>query len=164
MIYAQPQAAEPITQGDILDGCPIFGLDSADLQASPARWVERVIVLTQACDLAQTKTTKVLVALVHDAQKLVDAGILKSSTIRDQVRRGLVYGWYFLPAASDPMVLGESIVDLHDLHTVSRSILELLVANQQRVARLVPPYREHLSQHFALTYMRIGLPEPFQTA
>ncbi len=39
-------------------------------------WTARVIVLTQACDLAQAKVESVLVAPVHDAQTLVDAGIL----------------------------------------------------------------------------------------
>ena len=57
MLYAVPAAEEPISQGDIVDACPIFGLEgaatSADLDAAPARWQERVIVLTQACDLAQ---------------------------------------------------------------------------------------------------------------
>jgi hypothetical protein len=94
MIYAAPGAGEPLTQGDILDACPVFGFDAADppadLNAAPARWQERVIVLTQACDLAQTKTTKVLVALVHSAQTLVDQGVLKAAAVRDQVRRGQV--------------------------------------------------------------------------
>ena len=114
--------------------------------------------------MAQTKTTKVLVAVVHEAQKLVDGGILKAPTIRDQVRRGLVYGWYFLPAANAPISFAESIVDLHDLHTVPRAVLERLIADGKRIGRLLTPFREHLAQHFALTYMRIGLPEPFQTA
>jgi hypothetical protein len=47
--------------------------------------------LTQACDLAQTKTTKVLAALLQPAQFLVERGVLKAATLREQVRRGLVY-------------------------------------------------------------------------
>src|SRR5437868_12404179 len=120
MIYEAPPPDEALTQGDILDACPVFGFDATgdtvDLNAAPARWQERVVVLTQACDLAQTKTTKVLVALLHPAQSLVERGALKGPAIRDQVRRGLVFGWYFLPAA--PIPLPESIIDLHDLHTV----------------------------------------------
>ncbi|HEV3145152.1 MAG TPA: hypothetical protein VGZ47_14780, partial [Gemmataceae bacterium] len=102
MIFGVPALDEPLSQADVFDACPIFGLEVSgkpiDLNAAPAQWQERVIVLTQACDLAQTKTSKVLVALVHTAQKLVDQGTLKAQTVRDQVRRGLVYGWYFLPA------------------------------------------------------------------
>jgi hypothetical protein len=56
MMYAAPAPEEPLSQGDILDSCPIFGLEvpagGVDLDAAPARWRERVIVLTQACDLA----------------------------------------------------------------------------------------------------------------
>jgi hypothetical protein len=29
--------------------------------------------------------------------------------------------------------------------------------------RIVTPDREHLAQHFAVTYMRIGLPDPYET-
>ena len=167
MIFEMPAVENPLSQGDILDACPIFGFDTArkdvDLDAAPARWKERVIVLTQACDLAQAKTTKVLVALVQPAQLLVDRGILKIPTIRDQVRRGLVYGWYFLPAGPAPIALPESIVDLHDLHTVPHAALQRLIAEGKRVCRLLSPYREHLAQHFAVTYMRIGLPAPLET-
>jgi hypothetical protein len=122
MIYATPASDEPLSQGDVLDSCPIFGLETptgaVDLDFAPARWRERIIILTQACDLAQTKTTKVLVAILHAAQLLVDRGVLKAPTIRDQVWRGMVYGWYFLPAAPRPIAMPESIIDLHDLHTV----------------------------------------------
>jgi hypothetical protein len=167
MMYAPPAPEEPLTQGDMLDACPIFALDvpatGVDLDASPARWRERVVVLTQACDLAQTKATKVLVALVQPAQLLVDQGVLKAQTIRDQLRRGLVFGWYFLPAAPAPIPLPESVIDLHDLHTIPRAVLERLIADGNRVCRLIPPYREHLAQHFAVTYMRIGLPAPYGT-
>lgn len=163
MTYRTP-AEGPLSQGDILDGCPLFALspaaDAVDLRAAPARWESRVVVLTQACDLAQAKTTRVLVACVHAAQSLVDAGVLKAQAVRDQVRRGLVYGWYFLPAGAG---LEESIVDLRDVHTVSRAALERLVADGKRPCQLVTPYREHLAQHFAVTYSRIGLPEPYET-
>lgn len=167
MNYATPTNDGAISQGDIFDACPIFGLEASgtevDLNAAPARWVERVVVLTQACDLAQSKTTNVLVALLHPAQTLVEKGILKAPTIRDQVRRGLVYGWYFLPAAAAPIQLPESIIDLHDLHTVRRAVLDRLRSDGKRVCRLLSPYREHLAQHFAVTYMRIGLPAPLET-
>ncbi len=167
MMYAAPPAEEPLAQGDILDSCPIFGLEvpatGVDLDAAPSRWRERVIVLTQACDLAQAKCTKVLIALLHPAQLLVERGVLKAPTVRDQVRRGLVYGWYFLPGAAASLALPESIVDLHDLHTVSRAVLERLIADGKRLGRLLPPFREHLAQHFAVTYMRIGLPVPYET-
>jgi hypothetical protein len=120
----------------------------------------RVVVLTQACDLAQAKSTRILMAVVHEAQALVNRGILKPSLIRDQIRCHPVYGWYFLPASE---AIAESIVDLRHLHTVPRAILDGLINRGKRVTRITTPYREHLAQHFANTYSRIGLPEPFET-
>ncbi len=157
-----------MTQGDILDECPLVGLNAteppSDLRNIPVkRWRARVIVLTQACDLAQEKSGRVLVAQVHDAQKLVDDGVLKGTVIRDHMRRHLIFGWYFLPAMTTPVPLPESLIDLRDLHSVPRVVLEQLIAGGKRVASLASPYREHLAQHFAVTYMRVALPEPYPT-
>lgn len=42
-------------------------------------------------------------------------------------------------------------------------VLEQLILGGKRVASLSSPYREHLAQHFAVTYMRVALPEPYAT-
>jgi hypothetical protein len=95
-MYEQPTAAD-LSQGDILDDCPILVWKLAppplDLNVPPEVRIIRVVVLTQACDLAQDKTTRVVVAPVHEAEELVARNILKSGAIRDQVRRGQVFGW-----------------------------------------------------------------------
>jgi hypothetical protein len=152
-----------LSQGDIIADCPVYlhPDDTSDRSvADPKRHLERVIVLTQACDLAQVKTGRVIVALVHAADVLIEAGYIKASVVRDQVRRGHVFGWYYLPA-DDAIGLPESLVDLRNLHTIPRPLLEQLTQAGNRVARLVTPFREHLAQHFAVTYMRIALPEPY---
>ena len=79
------------------------------------------------------------------------------------MRRHLVFGWYFLPAATAPVAMPESLIDLRDVHSVPRVVLEQLVGGGKRVASLASPYREHLAQHFAVTYMRVALPEPYPT-
>ena len=86
--------------------------------------------------------------------------MLKESMIRDQVSRHRVYGWYFLPAGGN---FPESLVDLRDLHTLPRAFLEQLVGEGKRVCRIETPYREHMAQHFSVTYSRIGLPRPYET-
>jgi len=150
----------------VLDNCPIFGLECTaplvELDAEPTRWRARVVVVTQACDLANITTTRAVVAIVHAAQVLVEQQILKASLIRERVRRHQVFGWYFLPEYSEAE-LAESIVDLRNLHTVPRLILETLISQGKRVCRLETPYREHMAQQFANTYARIGLPEPYET-
>jgi hypothetical protein len=163
MMYESIGPDANLSQGDILDDCPIVFLEEATTpgnapEASSAR--QRVIVLTQACDMAQSKASRILVAVVQNAQQLVNRGILKSQLIRDQIRLHRVYGWYFLPAGSE---MPESLIDLRDLHTIPRSWLERLVGEGKRLGRIATPYREHLAQHFSTTYSRIGLPDPFQT-
>lgn len=103
-----------------------------------------------------------VVAPVHAAE-LVAKNLLKPALIRDQVRRGQVFGWYFLPAAPPPIILAESIVDLRELHTIERRTLEYLVSAGKRATRICTPWREHLAQHFGTTYTRIALPEPYPT-
>ena len=98
-MYRIPAADEPVSQGDIFDSCPVFALDpDADsIDSEPLGWRARVVVLTQSCDLAAGKTRRAVVALAHTAQELVDGGVLKAKTVRDQVRRHQLFGWYFLP-------------------------------------------------------------------
>ena len=167
-MFSAPDKDSSLTQGDIIDACPVVGLSAqgslTDLtKVSVNQWASRVIVLTQACDLVQSKTGFVLVAQIHPAEKIVHQGLLKATTIRDQVRRHQVFGWYFLPAATSPIALPEALVDLRDMHYVPRAVLEALIAQGKRVATLLSPYREHLAQHFAVTYMRVALPEPYAT-
>ncbi len=51
------------------------------------------------------------------------------------------------------------LVDFHEVFTIPRAFLESLLAQRgENRHRLLPPYREHLSQAFARFFMRVGLP------
>ena len=156
-----------LTQGDILDGCPlVFWADAVREVVEgdkPMSVRARVIILTQACDLANDKTVRAVVSVVHDADHLIQTGRVKEKFVRDNVRKGQVYGWYFLPTHATCPGFPESLVDLRDLHTVPRALLEGLRDQGKHVCRLMTPYREHLAQHFSVSYSRIGLPEPYGT-
>jgi len=166
MIYKLPATDSPVDQGDIIDGCP--GLEVAEfdpgttLAPSINYSFNRVLVLTQTCDLANAKATRAITAVVLDAQALVDQQVLKAADIRGPVRAGRIFGWYFLPRSAE-LSLPEMIVDLRQLHTVRLDLLTALCRRGQRRARVQPLYREHLAKHFADTYSRIGLPEPYET-
>jgi hypothetical protein len=171
MVYDTPATDEPIDQGDIVDGCPIFGIanfESDDLDAGNPERLEiegafcRVLIVTQTCDFANKKASMATVALVRDADELVRQGLLKSAEVRGPIRCGRVYGWYFLPR-SDMHGCPESIVDLRQLHTIRLDLLTELCRRGKRPARVRSPFREHLAKHLADTYSRIGLPEPYQT-
>lgn len=166
MIFRAPQPDDSIDQGDLIDECPISLPTFWDLDRIPqvelAESKHRVIVLTQTCDLANSKTEWAVVAPAISAQPLIDQGILTKSQVRDQVRAGRVFGWYYLPK-SDELGVPELIIDLRQLHTVRLDMLRALCMRGHRKARLQTPYREHLNQHFATTYSRIGLPQPYPT-
>ncbi|MGA7498166.1 MAG: hypothetical protein WBX00_15675 [Isosphaeraceae bacterium] len=50
------------------------------------------------------------------------------------------------------------IVDFHSVHTVPRAFLDTLISEREaKRLKLLPPYREHLSQSFARFFMRVGL-------
>ena len=164
MMYQRPRAEQPLSQGDILEDCPLLLWEirpsDTDAEPEPATIRARVVVLTQACDLAQEKATRVLVAVVHNAPHLVERGVVTARIIRDHIRTHRVYGWYFLPSGP---ALDESIVDLRNLHTIPRTMLDQLIRTGKPVCRIASPYREHLAQHFSTTYSRIGLPEPYES-
>ncbi|MCI0357990.1 MAG: hypothetical protein L0211_05880 [Planctomycetaceae bacterium] len=153
-------------QGDVFDDCPVAQFESIPdpnaLEAEFTSQLRRVYVLTQACDLIQRKVSSVVVAQVLDADQLVATSVLKAADVRGPVRAGRVHGWYFLPKSSS-LGLPESIVDLRTLHTVRLELLVDLCRAGKRIAHLESLYREHLAQHFANTYCRIGLPMPYET-
>ena len=66
-------------------------------------------------------------------------------------------------SAQNGQLLSESIVDLRQLHTLPREVLDTLRETGRRIARIQPLYREHLAKHFADTFSRIGLPQPYET-
>jgi hypothetical protein len=166
MIYHLPPPNAPIDQGDIVDRCPTLYDSGYDPDVPGSLKVDyalqRVIVLSQTCDLANLKTSRVVTAVVFDAQALVDDNSLKPADVKGPIRAGRVYGWYFLPRNTE-LNLPEMIVDLRRLHTVRRELLDTLCLRGFRRARVQPLYREHLAKHFADTYSRIGLPEPYPT-
>ena len=166
MIYGAPADGDAIDQGDILDDCPILTIGEFDPEdVRPPSVIispNRVLAITQTCDLANGKVSAANVAVVLNARQIVEAGLLKAADVRGPIRAGRVWGWYFLPASA-AHGLEEMIVDLRQLHTVRLDLLTGLANRGRRRARLQSPYREHLAKHFADTFSRIGLPEPYET-
>jgi hypothetical protein len=166
MIYSRPPSADPLDQGDIVDGCPLTFLTKYEYDLPEQSDVERVpyrtLILIQTCDLVNQKISNATVAVVYEAQFIVDQGLLKPADIRGPVRAARVYGWYFLPASLD-LGLNETIVNLRQIHTLRLDLLTGLCQRGKRRARLQSPYREHLAWHFTDTFSRIGLPDPYET-
>lgn len=166
MIYQTPAPDAPLDQADLVSSCPIALLMEFDLEGVKPPEVQvslcRILVLTQACDLANLKASSVTVAIVHDAHTLVEQNLIKPADVRGPIRAGRVFGWYYLPASGE-WGLPEMIVDLRQVHTVRFDLRTALCQSGHRHARLLSPYRKHLAKHFADTFSRIGLPAPYET-
>jgi hypothetical protein len=154
MIYDTPGHDDPIDQADLIEDCPVLSLSEYDPDGlNPPRTnvaLGRVLVLTQACDIANRKTSSATIAVVYDARSLVEQELIKAADVRGPIRAGRVFGWYFLPA-SGGHGLTEMIVDLRQLHTARLDLLAALCQRGRRRARVRSPYREHLANHFADT-------------
>jgi len=85
--------------------------------------------------------------------------IFKSTKGKETLRQGNIVGFHLLNKIE---VAGYErdyqIVDFRELHTIPFSFLSDYIKGEKERIRLLPPYREHLSQAFARFFMRVGLP------
>lgn len=152
-----------IQQGDILQGVQLF-VPPATLPAEESEivfdWIERdVIVMSQTCDLIEgrEKVSEVLLCAVWSLDEL--SGHLATSKGREDARRGNLPGVHLLNACDlTGFERQPSIVDFRRVHTIPVARFRHLATDAGRRLRLLPPYREHLSQSFARFFMRVGLP------
>lgn len=78
----------------------------------------------------------------------------------DQMRNGFTWNLTLLNRVPGGDL---QVVDFHHVFTVPRDFVEAyLKATQPQRFRLLPPYREHVSQAFARFFMRVGLPTPIE--
>ncbi len=175
-----------LTQGDWIADCPLLAWDAAALPPSgeeldalrgAARSLRAdVVVMTQACDLEHDKVRNVVLcphlslSQFHAVweKALQQAG--QNPTAKAwrntccDIADGFVWNLTFLNRFAGNERFPEQelrVVDFHDLFTIPRSFLEGLLRRRSRARlRLLPPYREHLSQAFARYFMRVGLPAP----
>jgi len=149
-----------IQQGDILNGCPVFAsvADAGDGQLDLDRSFEDVIVMSQSCDLKQGKSPSVLLCkLIQRSEIPLDHPLTRVDNL-ERVRKGNMPAFHLL-AGSDlenPFRRELTLVDFRQTYTLPFKFVQS-VARLNHL-RLLPPYREHLSQAFARFFMRVGLP------
>ena len=184
--YSTVEPGTPITQGDLVVDCPLIGWkdkpvelsrgaeETEVLRQSTDAFLADTVVMTQDCDLEHEKVANVVVCPHYslvDYRKLWDEAMAAKDqhpsakawrSHCDDIREGLVWNLSILNCLSEGQVTMEHrVVDFHDVFTVPRGFLETLLAGRNRLRlRLLPPYREHLSQAFARFFMRVGLPVP----
>jgi hypothetical protein len=136
---------------------------------------EDVIVMTQACDLEYDKVSQVVLCPHYALSFFRDQAWKPDQEQRKQKTNSEAWQKYYKAMANGHLwnlcVLNSTaieghesehrVVDFHVIYTVPRDFLEALLEQRGKPRlRLLPPYREHLSQAFARFFMRVGLPAP----
>ena len=172
-----------LTQGDLIFDCPLLAwqVDALRLEGKGVSEILEnamsaiqadAVVMTQACDLEQEKVENVIVCPHIDLDEyfaawksnMESAGQKTTDKAWKSRCNNICNGYIWnLAMLNDCQInrsnIGVRIVDFSEVFTVPRSFLEFLLQQREHSRfRLLPPYREHLSQAFARFFMRVGLP------
>jgi len=172
-----------LTQGDMIFDCPLLacqdnslrleGVDESEVLKDATTGIQAdVVVMTQACDLEHEKVENMILCQHvslddHRAVWEVNSRRVGQNPTETAWRRhcnDICEGYMWnLTMLNDCQIDGSSIgiriVFFNEVFTIPRSFLESLIEQRRHSRfRLLPPYREHLSQAFARFFMRVGLP------
>jgi hypothetical protein len=157
---------DEIGQGDFFDDVPILiqpdtipvakeELSSVEIDADSIL-LYNVVVMTQSCDLSNNNMKD------DDLVTLCPRSAYSSLYGKNRwkpLKNGRVVGAHLL---SECDLKGHEfeyqVVDLTRIFSIPYGFLKRFANHQGERIRLLPPYREHLSQSFARRFMRVGLP------
>ncbi len=158
---------DDLEQGDLLFGCPRFVVPAAAATAGDvtlAREAVDAVILTQSCDLAvradgQCEAADILLCPLHLKKDLSQHPVFKKDEAWEEVRKGRRPFFHVLNECRLPGHEKDfALIDFHGLFTLGVALTREFAAQARERLRLLPPYREHLSQAFARLFMRVGLP------
>jgi hypothetical protein len=155
--------SDDLLQGDFVKDCPVIipPSEMSKDEVIDARVVEyNVVVMSQSCDLEQRKLDLVLVCPIWPLSEFEKTNpYYRSNRGKESLRRGNLPGYHLLNKCKiDGFETDLLVVDFRNVYSVPFDFLVELVKESGKRVRLLPPYREHLSQAFARFFMRVGLP------
>lgn len=160
---------DDIQQGDILENCPVFYVpaeySSKAITDVTKTWVaeveqRNVIVMSQTCDMVKgrEKIDEVVLCLLWDRSTLAEGYIATKRGMED-ARKGNLPAFHLLYKCDIQGFDREiRIVDFRRVRSLPLSFCRKIAAESEKRLRLLPPYREQLSQSLARFFMRVGLP------
>jgi len=152
---------EKLMQGDFINNCPIVVPPSEITDKPETEIIEYdVIIMSQSCDLVQEKLELVLVCPVFLLREFEEkSDFFKSTKGKEALRQGNVPGYHLLNKCRiEDFERDFLVVDFRSVYSVPFVFLKEYCQKIHKRLRLLPPYREHLSQAFARFFMRVGLP------
>jgi hypothetical protein len=118
-----------------------------------------VIVMSQSCDLIAEKIHSVLVCPFYFLTQLGNIqSNYKEPEMKENLRKGIVVGMHLLNECTINDNTDYLVVDFKSVCSTPLPFLKQVASSRESRIRLLPPYREHLSQSFARFIMRVGLP------
>mgnify|MGYP000905702212 CR=1 FL=1 len=156
---------DEIQQGDLIPDCPII-IPPLKIEADKELDIQvelmNAIVLSQTCDLIHGKVDIVLMCPLYSLKSFVES-LKDKKAIKEAVenlRKGFLYSYHLLNNSDVIEDLKDyQVVDFRNVYGVKFDLLKGLIQERESRYRLLPPYREHLSQAFARYFMRVGLPQ-----
>ena len=159
---------DSLEQGDLLPNCPVIrqpsnlselllNYDSSEPLVEPVT-VDTVdlIIMSQSCDLQQDKIEQVLLCGYFPASK-------ESKDNRKHIRKERIPSRHMIEKSSIAgHKFGQQIVDFRTIYGLPKLFVRAFATSFESRLRLLPPYKEHLSQAFARYFMRVGLPRPLE--
>ncbi|MBN1189933.1 MAG: hypothetical protein JXA46_09280 [Dehalococcoidales bacterium] len=152
-----------LQQGDILENVDIYLALPDEEQSDNVKSVVEthdVIVLTQSCDITKEVCRNILVCPIwtlSDARQEVSH--FRTSRGLEDLRNGRVVGYHILNRCDKTDFRRDfRIITFYRVFELPKNRAIAIASAQSKRLRLLPPYREHLSQAFARFFMRVGLP------
>lgn len=150
-----------LLQGDFIKECAIVTPPS-EISDEPEVSIVNydIIIMSQSCDLEQRKIDLVLVCPIWPLSEFEKrSGYFKSKEGKEELRRGHLPGYHLLnKCEKNGFETDYLVVDFRNVYGVPFNFIVDLAKKRGKRLRLLPPYREHLSQAFARFFMRVGLP------
>lgn len=171
--YETLQSSSEIRQGDFITNCPIIippdnfnSIEENQAQIDEELSVRSLdaVVVSQSCDLENEKIEIVLVCPFYTLEYFFEC-LPQSDRIGrgrekklNELRQGSIPSYHLLNRDDNNGITNFLIVDFKNVYGVSFKFLKKYATTIPVRQRLLPPYREHLSQVFARFFMRVGLP------
>ena len=160
--YAIVNDKEPLLQGDFINSCsvviPPAAIECGKVSAEVIEY--DVAIMSQSCDLEERKIDLVLVCPFWPLTEFGEKNpYYRGKEGKEALRRGYLPGYHLLNKCEiKGFETDYLVVDFRSVYSVPFDSILGLARKRERRLRLLPPYREHLSQAFARFFMRVGLP------
>src|SRR5258706_6980748 len=160
--YWQKTTDKLLAQGDYLPRClvPVFTPEFGDGEHDVPTSEFDLIVLTQSCDLENSKVRLVACSPIHSLVSFETVNPKFAQKGKwEEVRKGRIEGLHMLGSATEPENNRDAlVVDFREIYSLPFIYLTSHAGGIGERWRLQSPFLEHFSQAFARFFMRVGLP------